>query len=54
MENSEEQIEILEAPPTVGSNWSPVIGPETVDLLNYFRREKQLDEEGGSILQGEA
>jgi len=54
MENSEEQIEILEAPPTVGSNWSPVIGPETVDLLNYFRREKHLDEEGCSILQGEA
>lgn len=54
MKNSKEQIEILEAPPTIGSSWSPIIGPETVDLLNYFRREKHLDEEGCSILQGEA
>lgn len=49
----EEKIEILQDAPAVGS-WTPVVGSETLSLLDYFQKEKHLDEEGSSILQGEA
>lgn len=53
MKNSNEQIEVLESTPA-GVLWNPVVGPETIDLLNYFRKEKHLDEEGCANIQGEA
>ena len=52
MANSNEHVEVLSSTPTTG--WEPIVGPETADLLNYFKKEKHLDEEGCAILQGEA
>lgn len=53
MTNPNERIEVLGAAP-VGGSWSPIVGPETIDLFNYFRKEKHLDEEGCANIQGEA
>ena len=52
MANSNEHVEVLSNAPTTG--WEPIVGPETTDLLSYFKKEKHLDEEGCAILQGEA
>ena len=49
-----EKIEVLESTSTTAGLWSPIVGPETVDLISYFKKEKHLDEEGCANLQGEA
>lgn len=48
-----ESVEVLDDTPINGS-WKPTVGVETLDLLNYFRKEKHLDEEGCATIQGEA
>ncbi len=48
-----EIVEVLKDSNAAGL-WVPQVGSETLDLLEYFRKEKHLDEEGCAILQGEA
>src|SRR3989344_3364613 len=52
MTNNNERIEVLKTISLEG--WEAVVGPETTDLLNYFKKEKHLDDEGCANLQGEA
>lgn len=52
-QNIEEKIEVVKSTPT-NEQWSPVIGPETLNLLEYFSKKKNMDEEGCSTIQGEA
>lgn len=52
MEDHVEKIEIIKNSTATG--WEPLVGPEATELFNYFKKEKGLDDEGCSNLQGEA
>lgn len=38
----------------ISKKWSPMSGPETKELMQYFQREKHLDDEACATIQSEA
>ncbi len=50
---SNETVEIIGQQPTTG-RWSPVVGPETLGLLDYFRTTQSITDESRAVLQAEA
>jgi hypothetical protein len=48
-----ETIEVVRDAESTG-RWSPVVGPETLGLMDYFRSVQSLNEESRASLQTEA